>query len=233
MTPTSTTLLCCLSISAALLAQPCAPAPKNRTASFSFDEPLFAKALRVPGVVGNGLRFDGKSTFFELPSTGFNPGEENFSAEVWVRTTTKGSPRNIVDKRSNLPIGWLLYVRRGAPGFQVVYGVEITDTVAVNTPIDDGKWHHLVGVARRLPQQSPEIYVDGKLAAKSGRNITLGNLSTPAPVWLARHHANGYVPRDNIYFEGDIDELAFYRRALDPAEIAALYKSGRAGKCRQ
>jgi len=196
---------------------------------------MFAKATHVPGISGNALRFDGKASFFEIPAAtpGLNAGEDNFTVEVWVRTTTKQVMRNIVDKRDAVPKGWLLYIRRGFAGFQVAFGAELTDAISTNYRIDDGKWHHVAGVAKRLPQQSPQIYVDGLLRAKNGRNITLANINNTAPLWLARHHANAYIKRDDVYFDGDIDELAFYRRALDPAEIAALYKAGRGGKCRK
>jgi len=53
------------------------------------------------------------------------------------------------------------------------------------------------------------------------------------PLWIARHRSNSIVPRDDIYCPGDIDELTVYRRALAASEAAALYKAGRAGKCRQ
>jgi hypothetical protein len=37
---------------------------------------------------------------------------------------------------------------------------------------------------------------------------------------------------NDIYFEGEMDELSFYRRALTAAEILAIYRAGPAGKCR-
>ena len=59
------------------------------------------------------------------------------------------------------------------------------------------------------------IYVDGvKQPEVSMYSAPLVNLDVPTPVWLGRHHANSYVPREDIYFEGEIDELSFY---LDPA----------------
>jgi hypothetical protein len=235
MTQTSIFLLYLSFISPALVAQTCAPPPRNLSAWFTFDEPIFRRATRIPGIVGRALRFDGKSTFFEIPAQtpGLNGGEENFSVEVWVRTPKRGNIRNIADKRSTDPRGWLIYIRKGAAGFQVVNGAELTDSVADKYPIDDGKWHHIVGVARRLPQQPPQVFVDGQLRAQNGRKITLANIDNDAPLWLARHHANNYIRRDDIFFEGDIDELSFYRRALDPAEVAALFRAGRAGKCRK
>ncbi len=235
MTPNSTTLLCCLCISAGAFAQPCAPAPKNLSAWLTFDEPLFQSATRVPGMVGRALHFDGKSSYFEVPAAtpGLNAGEENFSVELWVRTSNGKTVRNIADKRDINAKGWLLYIRSGNPGFQVVNGPEITDAIATSIHIADGNWHHIVGVARRLPPQAPMVFVDGRLRVQSGRNITLTDIDNDTPLWIARHHANAYVRRDNLYFEGDVDELSFYRRALTPAEIAGLYKAGRAGKCRK
>lgn len=233
MTPPSISLLWFWFTSALLLSQPCVAPLRGLAVAYSFDEPLFASLPHVTGVSGPAVQFDGKSTFAELPAAPFNPGEENFSVEIWVRTRAGNVIRNFADKRSSLPSGWLLYIRSGLAGFQVVHGSELTDAVATRIRIDDGQWHHLVGVARRLPPQAPELYIDGKLAAKSGRTITLANLDSSAPLWLARHHANTYVPRDNLYLATDLDELAFYRRALDPAEIGALYRQSRLGKCRK
>lgn len=235
MTLNSITLLCLSCISVVAIAQPCAPVPKNMSAWFTFDEPLFNSANRIPGMVGQALHFDGKESYFEIPAStpGLNAGEENFSVEAWVRTTNGKSVRNIIDKRDPNARGWLIYIRSGSPGFQVVNGPEITDAIATATNIADGRWHHIVGVAKRLPPQAPMVFVDGQLRVQSGRNVTLADISNTAPVWIARHHANVYVKRENIYFDGDVDELSFYRRALTPAEIASLYKAGRAGKCRK
>jgi hypothetical protein len=55
----------------------------------------------------------------------------------------------------------------------------------------------------------------------------LTNLDVPQPLWLGRHHANGYVDREDIYFQGDIDELTFYRRALTEKEIQSIFKRAR------
>jgi hypothetical protein len=73
------------------------------------------------------------------------------------------------------------------------------------------------------------------LRVQTGRNVTLADIDNDTPLWIARHHANVHVHvhRDNICFEGDVDELSFYRRALAPAEIASLYKAGHAGKRRK
>jgi hypothetical protein len=52
------------------------------------------------------------------------------------------------------------------------------------------------------------------------------------PRRLGRHHANQSMTRNDRCFEGEMDELSFYHRALTAAEIQAIYRAGSAGKCR-
>jgi hypothetical protein len=91
----------------------------------------------------------------------------------------------------------------------------------------------VAGVAKRLPLGSLEIYVDGvKQPDESAHWTPLANLDVPPPLWLGRHHANRLVPRENIFFEGEMDELSFYHRALTAAEIQSIFRAGSRGKCR-
>jgi hypothetical protein len=99
--------------------------------------------------------------------------------------------------------------------------------------IADRHWHHVAGVARRLPPQPLGIYVDGVNQPQTGeRDAPLANLDVPAPLWLGRHHANDLMRTNDLYFDGEMDELSFYHRALTAAEIQAIFRAGSAGKCR-
>lgn len=222
------------SLGCLLQAQTCAPPPPGLAAWLTSDEPAFAK-LRVPGLVGNALRFDGTSRYAELPvsTAGLKVGEGDFSVELWMRTSDSARIRNMVDFRDATPRGYLVYLHHGTAGFQVAAGSHISDAVAASYPVADGKWHHVVGVVKRLPPQPPRVYVDGASRAQSGRNVPLSNLDHETPLWLGRHHRNAIVSRENIYFDGELDEVTVYRRALTGAEVAALHKAGRAGKCRK
>lgn len=161
-------------------------------------------------------------------------GEGDFSIEIWVRTTVNNRIRNLADFRSEAPRGWLIYIRRDQPGFQVSDAATIADAVPTGSPgISDGRWHHIVGVAKRLPPQPPQIYIDGRGPFKGQKNIPLANLDHQTPMWFARHHRNAYVHSENHFFNGGLDEFALYRRALTPADVATLYRAGRAGKCKK
>jgi hypothetical protein len=160
-------------------------------------------------------------------------GEEDFSIEFWVRTSNAKNIVNIVDKRDAAPLGYLMFLYLGHPGFQLSNGGTFDQAIAMSVNIANGAWHHVAGVVKRLPPERFGIYVDGvKQPQTSKANAPLQNLDVPTPLWLGRHHANSFIPRDNIYFEGDLDELSFYQRALTAPEIQAIFRAGSRGKCR-
>jgi hypothetical protein len=219
-----------------IAAQPrCAPVPADLSAWFTFDEPIF-RTLRVPGRVGSAVRFNGKDQFVELPAStpGLSVADDDFTIELWVRTSDSVNTRNLVDKRDYQPLGYLIFIYQGHPGFQVSAsaGGFADRAIAMSLSVADGRWHHVAGVVRRLPPEPFWIYVDGVKQPKGSTYAApLVSLDVPAPLWLGRHHANKLVPRDNIYYEGEMDELSFYHRALTSAEIQSIFHAGSAGKC--
>jgi hypothetical protein len=217
----------------------CVPTPPGLSAWFTFDEELFRqpgphRPQLVPGLVGRALRFNGKDQYVELPATtpGLDVGEDDFSIELWIRTKDSLGTPSIVDKRDSRPLGYLIYIWRGHPGFQVVHEDRIDNAVARSVNAADNRWHHVAAVVKRLPMQPFVVYVDGAKPELGVRNAPLVNLDVPTPLWLGRHHANKFVSSDEIYFEGEIDELSFYHRALTAAEIQSIFWAGAHGKCR-
>jgi hypothetical protein len=187
-------------------------------------------------MVGSALKFNGKDQYIEIPAStpGVNLGEDDFTIELWIRTTDSQHTCNIVDKRDYSPLGYLIFLYRGHPGLQAANGDRLY-SVSAPVNIADNRWRHIAGVVTRLPPQPLEIYVDGvkQMPQQEHRhNAPLVNLDVPAPLWLGRHHANRYVQLDKFDFEGEIDELSFYHRALTAAEIQSIYRAGSRGKCR-
>ena len=91
--------------------------------------------------------------------------------------------------------------------------MRIDDSVLEGSrPIDDDRWHHVVGVYDR---QHLLLYVDGRL----DRSLALDRptaLDTRAPVVVGR----GFDQRHA--FGGQLDEVRVYGRALSAPEIARL-----------
>lgn len=233
-------LLGILALAYPLGAQPgCVAAPQGLSAWFTFDEPQFRqpgehRPLQAPGLVGHALKFNGKDQYLEIPSTpGLNMGEEDFTAELWIRTADSVHTRNIVDKRDHRPVGYLIHIYKGHVAFQVANEENVDGVFALSINIADNRWHHVAGVVQRLPPAHLAIYVDGvKQPEKSKQNAPMANLDSTAPLWLGRHHANKMIDRNDVYFEGEIDELSTYHRALTAAEILSIFRAGSHGKCR-
>ena len=83
----------------------------------------------------------------------------------------------------------------------------------------DGNWHHLAGVA------APgvfRLYFDGVATGCAiGDNETIV-YDLGSDLWVGRHGDPAGLNHDRFDFEGNIDEVRIYTRALNDLEIAAL-----------
>ena len=79
-------------------------------------------------------------------------------------------------------------------------------------------WYHVVG--RRVADKM-ELYIDGELVASS--TIPVGmDTNTNIPLSLGRIDKLGFDPAGTTYFDGAIDEVRIYDRALRAEEITKL-----------
>lgn len=88
----------------------------------------------------------------------------------------------------------------------------------IDSNIDDEKYHHLTVVHRESDKY--ELYIDGELLGKTPDTDTLrdnGNNS----LYFA-----GDPTGNKRYFNGTINDIRTYRRALNPSEIQTLYEWG-------
>lgn len=85
---------------------------------------------------------------------------------------------------------------------------------AAGGPVDTGKFQHVVGIYRR--GDKIELWIDGAQAGSTGvSNLNLFGGMLASSI--------GAYNRTAGFFNGIIDEIAVYNRALSPAEIQALY----------
>jgi sialidase-1 len=142
----------------------------------------------------------------------------DFTVSVWVKTTQMpmGAPDIVVKWPSNLNTtgprsGWALTLPQGT----VLWKGQTDNGPQMGVPgpaINDGAWHHLAG---RKTAGELALFVDGRL--QGTRPHTLGNISNTAPVWIA-----GFGSNSELNFDGQVDELRIYNRALGAGEIRAL-----------
>ncbi|MCV9928655.1 SBBP repeat-containing protein [Flavobacterium sp. LS1R49] len=146
------------------------------------------------------LNFDGVDDLVSIPNNSvFNFGTSDFSVESWIKTTN--TETQVVVGGIQSGDFWL-----GVEDNKAVFSISgsgVESTVDVN----DGQWHHIAGVRN---SGIISIYVDGILSNSIGNNsnivltsndITIGSFS------------------DAYNFNGDIDEVRIWNRALIQAEI--------------
>ena len=87
-----------------------------------------------------------------------------------------------------------------------------------STSISDGRWHHLAGVADSR-SKTILLYVDGTLRAESKWLASTLDDSDKTDLVVGTDSSRG--ERGHV-FQGMIDDVRIYRRALSPQEIASM-----------
>jgi len=138
---------------------------------------------------------------------GFASGQ-SFSLEYWIKTPGSGNAGVITKGYSTSEVRpWYLarydshrvdFYLRNAAG---------TSRVATSsTRLNDDQWHHVVGVYDNSNSQV-RIYVDGSMEDRA-TSVPLEAYGTNAAVFTVANHANRV-------FDGQLDEVAVYEKALD------------------
>ena len=172
----------------------------------------------IDGKYGKALSFDGSDDYVNCGnSSNLNFGTNDFTIESWIKTNYIEKWQLIVSKSYNP--GYELFVARdnGKLLFQIGDGSGWTNFLG-NTVVADGNWHHVVAVADR--DNNGILYVDGNF--DNEKSITSKSGSVDSEYNL---HVGTRPPSTGYAFNGIIDEVRIYNRALTPDEISDLYNN--------
>jgi RHS repeat-associated protein len=178
-----------------------------------------------PARVGAGLHFGGglqtARTATSDPSLDLNASAEGFTIECWARVAFTGESRRLMGWYEGTSDGVFLfaqyehlYVRLSYPGS--------SQTLSVSHALSPTLYHH-IAVTYDRPSGTATVYVDGVQRASS--NVGDRQFLTQGQFYLGGH------PLVGARLNGSLDEVALYRRALSPGEIASIHAAGAAGKC--
>jgi hypothetical protein len=119
-----------------------------------------------------------------------------------------GGYNNPFDFRTNLTVvPQLMLIRADASGHEIVDSTQ---------PISIRQWHH---VLVRVENKVPDFYVDGVVTGKTPTSFTKTPTGNNYPLLIGKRD-------DGHYFDGVIDDVRIYNRALSADEIWQLYQSG-------
>lgn len=173
------------------------------------------------GIRNNCYDFDGTNDWVSIPNTtALNP--VTITISCWVNTTSSGSIEQIISKdKSSVTSGRVWQLRKDASDVVSFIGfhsggsvVQITGA----TDITDGNWHHIVGT---IDGALIKLYIDGSEDATA---LTFTNdleQGKTNDVLIGRAETG-----DPGYFDGSIDEILIYPRALSDIEIKYHYNLG-------
>ncbi|GIX06669.1 MAG: hypothetical protein KatS3mg115_1072 [Candidatus Poribacteria bacterium] len=170
---------------------------------------------------GGGLEFDGVDDEVRVPDSDALEFPEDFTLAVWIRTTAAPpEPPAIITKgyhdRSNTRPWYLLYYRPAGTMTLYLRSLGAVNTIADGvTPINDGEWHHVVGM--KVGNEA-RVYIDGALdgSAPLGEEDVYGG--NDYPLVFMRHY--------DRHLAGAIDEVAIFNRALSEDELRQLRDRG-------
>lgn len=176
---------------------------------------------RWPGK--SALLFDRDDDFVSLSI----PGEYGeFTVAFWVNVDRLDYEYSALLDSDRFDLGdFHFQINRRGQVWANVMGRPIVGRVAAGTPLQLGKWQHVVGVLSTA-EQKQRTYVNGELMGeqdcRSDLRLTpgecrLGNWLS-IPNW---HHA------PNRALKGRMDEVAIWKRSLTPQEVKAHYEAGR------
>jgi hypothetical protein len=166
--------------------------------------------------------FDGTDGTVDLGDEYDFAGTDPFSVELWMKRGSGGeaaSWRRLISKEGDdaTRAGWTLYVnpqRSGEPAGTVSFERRDSkggsDLVTSSTVARVGSWHHVVAT---YDGQTMKLYVDGELQGSTRSTRSLPDRSS--------HLTVGGGPWDCCdRFDGSLDELAIYDRALSAGNVA-------------
>jgi hypothetical protein len=217
---TSTTGLCCVPAPSGLVDW--WPAEGNANDSVGGNNGTLVNGVSFTnGMVGQAFSLDGTSSYVSIPdSPSLDTLTTSITIEAWIKVNQfpDGNWTAIVTKGDS---SWRLH--RYWNGSTISFGTTgpSNGDLAGNKNVNDGQWHHVAGV---YDGTNKFLYVDGTLdvSAPATGSIAQNNY----PVCIGEN-----AEQTGRIWNGLIDEVSIYNRALTATEIQSIYSAGSSGKC--
>ncbi len=182
------------------------------TNSPSWVDGKLGKALSVPGLNDHVRIASPAADLYKFAAN------QDFTVCAWIKTADSTYWHQPVGNESaNNRTGFSFVIGEAAAGIPYFTSRNICCPAAAGTtPVNDNQWHYLVGVRRG---DQAFLYVDGRLEGTlaSGAGVSFAN---------AQDLFIGQDPNNYFQYNGLVDEVRIYTRALSADEARGLYERG-------
>jgi Concanavalin A-like lectin/glucanases superfamily len=230
--------------------QQCTPPPSGMTAWYTGDGTANDFLGKNNGTLQNGAGFaagmvaqafslNGTNQFVSLPAgvisypaTGAT-STQPITVDAWFSTRTGGV---ILGQQGvaapAMPSGHVPAIYVGTDGLlyaELFWSGAVAPISSAPTEVNDGKFHF---VAVTYDGTNEDVYLDGALLASVA--FTQTGYAASYQYQIGTGFTSGW-PAGNggyFYFQGLIDEVEIFNRALSAAEIQAILNAGSFGKCK-
>jgi Concanavalin A-like lectin/glucanases superfamily/Cadherin-like domain/Bacterial Ig domain len=176
-------------------------------------------ATFAAGRYGNALAFDGLDDWVTVPDSAALDLTDGMTLEAWVKPSALSGWESIVLKeRGTEDLAYGLYAHDGAPlAGGVAAPAGTINTIAGHhavrgaSALPNGVWTH---IATTYDGATQRFYVNGALVASRAHTGSMSTSNSPLRI-------GGNNAWSGEFFQGLIDEVRIYNRALSAAEVQA------------
>ena len=170
------------------------------------------------GKLGNAAVFDANGVGGKYLATSVSGGlGSGLTVSMWAKLASTSVAGSLIQAVTGDTNGWFIGFDYGSSRLAYLAGSGGWNVAELfGSPLSDNVWYHIV---KRADASGVKIYIDGAEAG-SWANTTW----TSGPIELG-HFAYHNGSRDESW-NGSIDAVGIWNRALSEAEVAELYNSG-------
>jgi hypothetical protein len=193
--------------------------------TFYGDDPCW-----VAGILGGAVDFNGVPDYFEVNSLNNSnkKGDAVFTVTGWFKTSQSTGMQTIVGNWSQTGSsayqGWEVLVENNKVVARIGSDGDYGDVIGT-TVVTDGQWHHFAFVYYPAPLSSflnNILYVDGNEQGTRIYMTIYAEEPTEFRIGDGSYVTTGGTPNKGGPFNGIIDDVCIYNRALSAAEIADM-----------